>query len=164
MVPRSSLKPAEFAEAPPVKKVEADAQPSMAAPEPPEPRRVPPPPQEFRTPKAAVDQDDFNALIAKGEFPDASGSPGKQSQARPPPISHSMKLKRDAIGNLGKVPRDRIVGLGSATGRRQPQPPLGAVMGHGLYGDGEAGEFYFPDGASAGSPTASQGKTKRPPE
>jgi hypothetical protein len=150
---------------PQVKKVEADEQPpALAAPEPPEPRRVPPPPSEFRTPKAAAEQDDFNASIAKGSnWGENPGSPGKVlNQARPPPIAHSMKLKRDAIGNLGKVPRDRIVGLGSM-GRRQPQPPLGAVMGHGLYGDGEAGEFYFPDGASAGSPN-SPGKTKRPPQ
>merc|ERR1719199_2163789 len=140
MVPRSSLKPDS---APSFKKVEAEEPPSMVAPDPPEPRRVPPPPSEFRAPKAAVDQDDFNAAQF-GEV-HSSASPGKAlNQARPPPVSHSMKLKRDAIGNLGKVPRDRIVGLGSM-GRRQPQPPLGAVMGHGLYGDGEAGEFYFPD-------------------
>merc|ERR1719420_482236 len=110
-----------------------------------------------------MDQDEFNATIAKGGEIHPSGSPGKAlNQARPPPISHSMKLKRDAIGNLGKVPRDRIVGLGSM-GRRQPQPPLGAVMGHGLYGDGEAGEFYFPDGDKTSSPATSPGKTKKPP-
>ena len=164
--PRATMKPDRGEALPEVKKVEAEEPPaSLAAPEPPEPRRVPAPPQEYRTPKAAVDQDDFNASIIKeSQWGENPGSPGKAlNQARPPPITHSMKLKRDAIGNLGKVPRDRLVGLGSM-GRRQPQPPLGAVMGHGLYGDGEAGEFYFPDGgASAGSPT-SQGKTKKPPQ
>ena len=75
--------------------------------------QVPAPPQEYRTPKAAMDQDDFNASIIKeSQWGENPGSPGKAlNQARPPPITHSMKLKRDAIGNLGKVSADALAGL-----------------------------------------------------
>lgn len=75
--------------------------------------------------------------------------------AQAPNTVHDWRQKREAVGNLGMHPRDRIAELGSTSGWRLPQPPLGATMGHGLLKGAQTGQHelhFFPTDKPAVSP------------
>merc|ERR1719183_327467 len=79
----------------------------------------------------------------------------RKSTAPSPSAVHDWAHKREAVGNLGMHPRDRVAELGSTSGWRLPRPPLGATMGHGLLRGSMTGRdelHYFPAKSSALSP------------
>jgi hypothetical protein len=79
----------------------------------------------------------------------------RQSTAQAPGTAHDYRQKREAVGNLGMHPRDRVAELGSTSGWRLPQPPLGATMGHGILRASASGRdelHFFPQQTPVLSP------------
>lgn len=107
---------------------------------------------------ALSQSDAFNREIAQmdpnlwGRNPPLLEPDLRSLSAQAPNTVHDWRQKREAVGNLGMHPRDRIAELGSTSGWRLPQPPLGATMGHGLLKGAQTGKeelHYFPDKTSA---------------
>jgi hypothetical protein len=85
---------------------------------------------------ASLSQSDaFNLEIVRmdpamwGKNPPLLDQDLRKSTAPSPTSVHDWAHKREAVGNLGMHPRDRVAELGSTSGWRLPQPPLGATMG-----------------------------------
>lgn len=123
-------------------------------------------------------QDDFNQQILKtdpsswGRNPPLDPEQRETAESAPATV-HDWKFKREAVGNLERMPRDRVAELGSTSGWRLPQPPLGATMGHGILKKTLSGReelHYFPQGEAAwsgqmtGGKSAGLGKTCSLPE
>jgi hypothetical protein len=112
--------------------------------------------------EASMSQSDaFNLEIVRmdpamwGKNPPLLEQDLRKSTGPSPPATHDWAQKREAVGNLGMHPRDRVAELGSTSGWRLPQPPLGATMGHGLLRGSATGReelHYFPAKTSALSP------------
>merc|ERR550537_223176 len=117
----------------------------------PVPKPAGPPPEGQTAPPPAGwgENPERGQLLAQAAAPMATWDPRKQ-----------MQMKRDAIGNLGKVPRDRLAPLGTTGRFKAPQPPLGAVMGHGFMG--QESEYYYP-GRPLEESTTQSPKTSLPP-
>merc|ERR1719443_70753 len=111
---------------------------------------------------ASLSQSDaFNLDIVRmdpalwGKNPPLLDQDLRKSTAPSPPATHDWAQKREAVGNLGMHPRDRVAELGSTSGWRLPQPPLGATMGHGLMRGSMTGReelHYYPQKTSPISP------------
>lgn len=125
--------------------------------------------------------DDFNQQILKtdpsawGRNPPLVKAELRDTTASAPSSVHNWKFKREAVGNLERLPRDRVAELGSTSGWRLPQPPLGATMGHGILKKTLSGRdelHYFPGtqasedklGWSGQLSKATMGKTVSLPE
>lgn len=102
--------------------------------------------------------DDFNQQILKtdpstwGRNPPLDLEQREMAESAPASV-HDWKFKREAVGNLERMPRDRVAELGSTSGWRLPQPPLGATMGHGILKKTLSGReelHYFPQGEGVG--------------
>jgi hypothetical protein len=115
---------------------------------------------------ASLSQSDaFNLDIVRmdpalwGKNPPLLDQELRKSTAPSPSAVHDWAYKREAVGNLGMHPRDRVAELGSTSGWRLPQPPLGATMGHGLMRGSMTGReelHFFPAKSSALSPRDGQ--------
>mmetsp|Transcript_18804 Transcript_18804/g.47017 ORF Transcript_18804/g.47017 Transcript_18804/m.47017 type:complete len:546 (+) Transcript_18804:604-2241(+) len=112
--------------------------------EPPSPEKQPElPPLDVPSPAASLPKtgggsaagSERGGMSATGGFPLSA-----------PVTTKDWRLKRDAIGNLGRFPRHHVGLLGTTASagfaRCLPQPPLGATMGHGLR---KSDPFFFPD-------------------
>ncbi|CAD7952744.1 unnamed protein product [Amoebophrya sp. A25] len=86
------------------------------------------------------------ASSARGSEAGGAGAGDAGFPLSAPQTTKDWRLKRDAIGNLGRFPRHHVNTLGTAASggfaRCLPQPMLGATMGHGLQRDQS---FFFPD-------------------
>jgi hypothetical protein len=121
---------------------------------------------------ASLSQSDaFNLDIVRmdpalwGKNPPLLDQDLRKSTAPSPSAVHDWVHKREAVGNLGMHPRDRVAELGSTSGWRLPQPPLGATMGHGLLRGSATGRdelHYFPAKTTALSPREQQARVPSP--
>jgi hypothetical protein len=121
---------------------------------------------------ASMSQSDaFNLEIVRmdpavwGKNPPILDQDLRKSTAPSPSAVHDWAQKREAVGNLGMHPRDRVAELGSTSGWRLPQPPLGATMGHGLLRSSVTGRdelHYFPAKTSALSPRDQNARVASP--
>jgi len=89
------------------------------------------------------------------------GTDGAPRQApKAPPMSLRSKSAEASLGRVPRAPRCRAAQSGSphSGGKAQPQPPLGATMGHGLHCTGDPQEhFFFP-----ATSNQQRGKASRP--
>eukprot|EP00397_Hematodinium_sp_SG-2012_P019148 GEMP01019662.1.p1 GENE.GEMP01019662.1~~GEMP01019662.1.p1 ORF type:complete len:552 (+),score=112.44 GEMP01019662.1:25-1656(+) len=68
----------------------------------------------------------------------------KRTHTSAPLTTKNWSMKRNAVGNLGRLPRHHSAMLGTGYGgfsRCLPQPVMGATMGHGL---AAMDDFFFP--------------------
>lgn len=91
---------------------------------------------------------DFNAALVDDPTWGANPTEVDEQKQLPmtsaPSTTKNWSMKRNAIGNLGRLPRHHIAGLGTGYGgssRCLPQPVIGATMGHGL---SSTDSFFFP--------------------
>jgi len=95
---------------------------------------------------AQSEHDQFNLKIVQAtDWGSNPTPPAKPRNVHPvPPSVHSQKMRRDALGYALST-RDRIPTSGSAARfpNFQPQPVIGATMGHGLLPSGPKDDAYF---------------------
>jgi len=96
---------------------------------------------------------EFNAAIQQdSEWGLNIESNNKRVEVGAPSTTKNWMMKRNAVGNLGRLPRFHTARLGTGFGglaRCLPQPILGATMGHGLHGGASQqsmsqDNFFFP--------------------
>lgn len=97
-------------------------------------------------PKGSGKVHDFNVALAQDPLwgMNRPTDEPKKTHTSAPQTTKNWSMKRNAVGNLGRLPRHHSAMLGTGYGgfsRCLPQPVIGATMGHGL---AAMDEFFFP--------------------